>query len=283
MASKLKSSGDSALCEMWPNLGPSVAALNRANNCYAYAVGTLEAILDVRSRGHAEATPQPGDASGIPKSILLLLYNRSLAFWMRLAERDGLRRLDIGPDEPLPKLPPQRRLVALTYSLKAQDYHWLRRESNDLWTCKTDSLRPPTWFDEQRQLISDPRHAALWDYNTGFVFFSLPARGIEVRMRKDWLRFFHALDDAVHGNQTALRVRLRDLANLVRADFAVFADYLEDLAEHGAGPELKAFWKALRHGTRLPNADGLVPFDPAYAHVPPSLFWAVRMKPRRDR
>jgi hypothetical protein len=274
----IKSAGDMALCEEWLHMATPPQALNRANNCYSYAVGNLDSILDVQSRGHAEATPQPGDSSGTPKSILLLLKHRTLPFWINMAERDGLRRLDLRGDEPLPRLPPQRRLVVLTYSTRARDYHWLRREQNGLWTYKPDSIRPPTWYDEQRQLISDPRHAALWDYNTAFVFFTIPVGGIEVRMRKDWRLFFNSLDDAAFGNLEALRLRLGDLAQMVKDEFAVFADYLVEMARNGADSDLRTFWKHLREGTRLPNADGLLNFSPDYAHVPLNFAWSVSTK-----
>jgi hypothetical protein len=264
---------DQVLCEVWQNLA-STEELNRANNCYSYAVGSLPAIIDIRTRSHAEATPQPGDRSGIPKNILLLLQYRSLGFWIRMAERDGLKRLTIGPHAPLPEVASTERLVALTYNLKHHDYHWLRREQNGLWTHKPDSGRAPTWYDAELQLISDPRKAALWDYNSACAFFTAPLEGIDVRMTKPWLGFFSSIEDALMGNVEAMRPGLGKLADLVRPSFAVFSDYLADLSHNGAEGELQKFAKHLREGSRLPMADGLLPFNPSqFGHVPLNLAW----------
>jgi hypothetical protein len=261
----LSSAADFVLCDAWNKLAEP-EQLNTANNCYSYAVGQLESIIDFKSRAHAEATPQPGDASGIPKNILLLLHYRSLPFWIKLAERDGLRRLDVGPNDLLPELGPDERLVALSYNLKHKDYHWLRREKNGFWTHKADSGRPPSWFDFNRQLITDPRRADLKYEYPGFVFFAAPVEGIEVRMKKEWLKFFNSLDDAAYGNYQVLRHRLRDLSELVNDDYIVMSDYLKDLAAQGDDNELRKFWRHLREGSRLPNADGLMPL--AQAHAP---------------
>lgn len=258
------------LLSIWDDIGPK-AQLNLTNNCYSYACASLEAIADMEWRAHAEATPQPGDCSGIPKNILLLLYNRSLPFWMRLSQRDGLRLLQVGKDDMLPDLPGGERLVALTYNPKYSDYHWLRRERDGLWTHKPDSGRPPTRYDMQRQLISDPRHADLYYEYPAFAFFAVPEEGIDVRMPKEWLKFFNSLDDATYGNYEALRGRLRDLAHLIRAQLPVMADYLEDKAAQGTETELKLFWQHLRTGKRLPYADGLLPLDEL--HAPIGIAW----------
>lgn len=266
----MESASRMALCDVWNDIA-SPEVLNLANNCYSYAVSSIDAIADVRSRAHAEATPQPGDGSGIPKNILLLLQYRSFPFWLNLAKRDGLRLLDVKPHDPLPDLPAGERLVALGYEMEYNDYHCLRREKNGLWTHKPDSGRPPSWYDSQRQLITDPRTADL-EYNyTGFVFFAAPEKGIEVRMKKDWLRFFNSLDDATYGNYDILRHRLFDLSALVQDEFIIMADYLKDLSQHGDDQELRLFWHHLRTGKRLPNADGLLPLD--RAHAPLGIAW----------
>ncbi len=266
----LSSASDFVLCDQWNRLAEP-EQLNLANNCYSYAVGSLEAITDFSSRAHAEATPQPGDHSGVPKNILLLLHYRSLPFWIKLAERDGLRRLDLNAHDDLPELGKGERLVALTYDLQHKDYHWLRREPNGLWTHKADSHRPPSWYDYNRQLITDPRRADLKYNYQGFVFFAAPLQGLDVRMSREWLRFFNSLDDAAYGNYQILRHRLKDLSALVQPDYAVMSDYLLDLSAHGDEPELRNFWQCLRKGQRLPNADGLLPL--AYAHAPLGIAW----------
>lgn len=259
-----------ALCDIWKDIGnPEV--LNVTNNCYSYAVSSLEAIVDTETRAHAEATPQPGDASGVPKNILLLLKHRSFDFWLRLAERDGLRRLDVGADDPLPELPKGQRLVAMTWVPKTGDYHWMRQERDGMWSQKPDSRRPPTRYDSQRQLITDPRHAHLNFGHTPFLFLAAPAEGVEVRMRKKWLKFFNSLDDATYGNYDILRHRLIDLSELVQDNFIIMADYLRDLSAHGDDQELKLFWHHLRKGKRLPNADGLLPVE--QAHAPLGIAW----------
>jgi len=266
----LSSASDFVLCDEWNRLAvPEL--LNLGNNCYSYAVGNLDSITDLKSRAHAEATPQPGDASGIPKHILLLMQHRSMPFWLRLAERDGLRRLGVGPHDELPTLAPHERLVAMSYHLQNKDYHWLRRERNGLWTHKADSGRPPSWFDHNRQLITDPRRAELSLNYPGFVFFAAPVEGVEVRMQRPWLKFFNSLDDAAYGNYQVLRHRLHDLSALVEPDFPVMSDYLIDLAGHGDDMELRKFWKHLREGNRLPNADGLLPVE--MAHAPLNIAW----------
>ncbi len=259
-----------ALCDIWNDIAqPEV--LNLTNNCYSYAVSSLDAIVDGKSRAHAQATPQPGDASGIPKNILLLLNYRSFPFWLNLAKRDGLRMLDVKPGEPLPDLPAGERMVALGYDLKYNDYHCLRREKNGLWTHKPDSGRPPSWYDSQRQLITDPRTADFYYTYSGFVFFAAPEKGIEVRMKKEWLKFFHSLDVATYGNYDILRSRLVNLSGLVQDEFVVMGDYLKDLAKNGDEQELKLFWQHLRTGKRLPNADGLLPLE--FAHAPLGIAW----------
>lgn len=258
------------LCDMWGSLGkPDV--LNTANNCYSYAVASVDAITDIRHRAHAEATPQPGDASGTPKNILLLMHYRSLAFWLKLTERDGLKYLPTGKGDPLPDLPEGQRLVALCYVPKTGDYHWMRREQDGNWSQKPDSRRPPTRYDSQRQLITDPRTAHLTFAHSDFVFMAAPTAGIDVRMKKNWLKFFNSLDDATYGNYSVLRHRLIDLAALVQKDFVVLGDYLKDLSANGDDTELKKFWQHLRTGKRLPNADGLLPL--AQAHAPLGLAW----------
>ncbi len=274
----IRSTGDLALCEEWLHLAPPQDLLNNHNNCYSYAAGNLQSILDIKTRSHAEAAPQPGDGSGIPKNILLLLQYRSLAFWIRMAERDGLRRVPVRSSEPLPILSPYERLVALTYNAEKKDFHWLRREQNDLWTHKPGSRKPPTWYDEQRQLITDPRTAELWEYNTVCVFFAVPINGVEVRMKKDWLRFFNSLDGLVSGHIEEFRSRLVQLSGLVRKPFGVFAEYLIDLSRNGSDHEVKKFWRYLHEGARLPEADGLQPFDPRFPQVPLNLAWSVRAK-----
>lgn len=268
---------DQVLCEVWQTLS-TTDELNRANNCYSYAVGSLPSILDSRARSLLGVAPQPGDRSGIPKAVLLLLHYRSLPFWIKLAERDGLTRLDVRPTDPLPELRPSERLTVLMYNMKLKDYHWLRREQNGLWTHKPDSARPPTWYDAQLQLIHDPRHAALWDYNSACVFFKAPLEGVDVRMPKGWLKFFGSLEGAALGNVEALRTPLQKLAEMVRPSFDVFSDYIDDLARHGADSELQKFARHLHDGLRLPNADGLLPFSRSYAHVPLGLAWTVAVK-----
>lgn len=258
------------LADIWKDLAPP-ELLNRANNCFSYACANLESILDMKWRAHAEATPQPGDRSGIPKNILLLLHYRHLPFWVNLAERDGLRRINVGKNDPLPELPDHERLVTITYVDKTNDYHWLRRESNGLWTHKPGNSKPPTWFDTQRQLISDPRRAELYGVDPVYVFFAAPKLGLDVRMKKEWLKFFNSLDDATYGNYKILRRRLLALAPLVEKEFPVMSDYLLDLSAHGTEGELSRFWKHLRTSTRLPNADGLLPLS--QAHAPLDIAW----------
>lgn len=266
----LESASQHVLCDIWNDLArPEV--LNLTNNCFSYACASIEAIIDAKSRAHAEATPQPGDSSGIPKNILLLLQYRSLPFWLGLAERDGLKRLDVAPHDPLPVLPKGQRLVALTYNPKYSDYHWLRQERDGFWTHKPDSGRPPTRYDSQRQIITDPRRADLYYDFPSFVFMSVPEKGIEVRMKKEWLKFFNSLDDATYGNYAILRHRLIDLSELVKDDFIVMSDYLKDLSRNGDEQELKLFWHHLRTGKRLPNADGLLPIS--LAHAPLGIAW----------
>lgn len=274
----IKSAGDLALCEEWLHLSPPQDLLNAHNNCYSYAAGSLESILDLKARSHAEAAPQPGDGSGIPKNILLLLQYRSLPFWIRMAERDGLRRISVRASDPLPVLSPYERLVVLTYNASSKDFHWLRREQNDLWTHKPGSRKPPTWYDEQRQLIADPRTADLWGYNTVCVFFAVPIHGVDVRMKKDWLRFFNSLDGLVTGQLDDFRRKLITLGELVQKPFNVFSDYLIEMANNGSDQEVKRFLNHLRDGTRLPEADGLLPFDPRYPHVPLNFAWSVSSK-----
>lgn len=272
--------GGEAPCDFWKELG-TPAILNRANNCYSYSVASLEALADVDSRAHAEATPQPGDASGIPKHILLLLYYRSFDFWIRLAERDGLTRLKIGPKDPLPELPAGQRLVAITWNPKYADYHWLRQERDGHWSHKPDSGRPPLRYDSQRQIITDPRKADLYYDFPEFVFMSLPERGIDVRMSKPWLKFFNSLDVATLGNYKALRKRLHTLALLVDPAYPVMADYVRDMAQHGDEQELADFWQHLQKGKRLPQADGLLPVK--QAHAPLALAWAcLAQKTRKN-
>jgi hypothetical protein len=266
----LTSASDFVLCDHWNRLAEP-DQLNLANNCYSYAVADIDSILDFSWRPHAEATPQPGDHSGIPKNILLLLHYRSLPFWIKLAQRDGLRRLEVNANDDLPELGKDERLVVLTYDLQYKDYHWLRREKNGLWTHKADSKRPPTWFDSNRQLMTDPRRADLKYNFQGFVFFAAPLHGIDVRMQKPWLKFFNSLDDATAGNYSVLRHRLKDLSALVREDYTVMSDYLLDLTAHGDDAELRKFWQHLRKGERLPNADGLLPLH--QAHAPLGIAW----------
>lgn len=266
----LTSASDFVLCDHWNRLAEP-DQLNLTNNCYSYAVADIDSILDFDSRPHAEAAPQPGDASGVPKNILLLLQHRSLSFWLNLAERDGLRRIHLNHNEDIPEVGGNERLVVVSYNLQAKDYHWMRQEKNGLWTHKPGSRRPPSWYDANRQLITDPRRADLKENFQGFVFFAVPMQGIDVRMRKNWLKFFNSLDDAASGNYTILRHRLKDLSTLVQPDYTVMSDYLVDLANHGDDHELRQFWQHLRKGERLPNADGLLPIS--QAHAPLGIAW----------
>ena len=97
-------------------------------------------------------------------------------------------------------------------------------------------------------------------------------------MKKDWLRFFNSLDGLVSGHIEEFRSRLVQLSGLVRKPFGVFAEYLIDLSKNGSDHEVKKFWRYLHEGARLPEADGLQPFDPRFPQVPLNLAWSVRAK-----
>jgi len=246
-----------SFCAAWNAIeGKGREALDLANNCYSYAVGNLPAIVDTDKRTSEISAPQPGDASGLPKHILVLLQHKSLSFWIKLAERDGLKRLDVPKDALLPELGPGHRLVALVYSMRRHDYHWLRQEGDGLWSHKR-GRHAPISHDFSRQLIVDPRRADLGDYDAPPVFFAVPKMGIEVRMKPDWLAVFHQFEDYLTGNIPELRRHSWIIANLVKRDLPRLSDYVADLAGHGPDDQVYAFWRHLADGDRLPNADAL--------------------------
>lgn len=247
----------SSFCFAWNTIPDDEREpLDLANNCYSYAVGLNAAIVDVSERTSEISAPQPGDASGLPKHVIVLLEHKSLPFWIKLAERDGLKRVDVPKDALLPELGRGHRLVALGYSMKRHDYHWLRAEPDGTWSHKRGRHAPQT-HDFLRQPIIDPRRSDLGDYDAPLVFFAVPAGGIEVRMKKDWLEVFHRFEDYLTGNIPELRRHSWTLSNLVRREYPLLAEYVADLAAHGADDAVFALWQSLADGERLPNADAL--------------------------
>jgi hypothetical protein len=249
-------SQSSPFWQNWNSIeGEERERLDLANNCYSYAVGSLPAIIDTNNRSSEISAPQPGDASGTPKHVLGLVQHKSLPFWIRLAERDGLKRINVLGEALLPTLPRGYRLAAMVYSPKRHDYHWLRQEPDGLWSHKR-GRHDPIAHDFSRQLIADPRRADLGDYDAPPLFFVVPQHGIEVRMKREWLTVFHQFDDYLKGDMNPLRDQSWNLANLIRDEIPQLSNHINELAANGSDADILQLWRCL--------ADGAMQATPPY-------------------
>jgi hypothetical protein len=144
----------------------------------------------------------------------------------------------------------------MVYSLARKDYHWLRQEPDGFWSHKRGK-HEPTAYDLGRQLIIDPRRADLGDYDPACAFFTVPTRGIEVRLSDKWLRVLQGFEALLERDDEALRGRLWTLAFLVERELPQLAEYINELAGQGNPDAIRRFWQAMSAGEKLAAASSL--------------------------
>lgn len=181
--------------------------MQEANNCYAYAMNdrrirrasglpdmSCEEALADSEWMEKMFWPQPGGNAGMDYDEH---YSRPAAdiFWW--AGRDG--PLPVPDMTPRPGFYHVALAVALRkgmWSLRDEDYHWWRQDSDGLWSHKPGNaavLRA----DYSRNLIHDPRECDRGRYKTFVGFFLVPKGGLKVsvlrgnegwaRWKADWL------------------------------------------------------------------------------------------------
>ncbi|XP_068758286.1 uncharacterized protein [Montipora capricornis] len=124
------------------------------NNCYNYANDKI-----------TNSFAQPGTASGHP------FRNFTPEELLRASESDGLLKLNVGPDDPVPAAPKQPNCLVALFVDTGHDFHWYRLDDNGLWSQKPGPTNA-TNLDGKGNLIHDPRKAASFPYfNYKFVSF----------------------------------------------------------------------------------------------------------------
>ena len=127
------------------------AHIRRSNNCYNYANDKITNSFAQPGRGSGQEGPYPPTCSGTGAA----------------AKRDGQNPI------PNPNITPSEgQIIALVVSTTPGflDYHWYRRDNNNLWSHKPGGTSA-TNRDNSGNLISDPRSCNRGPYNIFCGFY----------------------------------------------------------------------------------------------------------------
>jgi hypothetical protein len=141
-------------------------AESQYNNCYAYAFRNMEL--------NRQSKPQPGNLANVPE-VPPHEYTCNRVFQNTRADHPGIFAWDDKTPCPCGHF---KAMMVLDTGGPKTDFHYLRQDSNGLWSQKLGS-GPATRLDASNKFITDPRRANLdygvYNYNTRCSAFCIPA------------------------------------------------------------------------------------------------------------